>query len=527
MQMENGGRGMIWVVSSCMIVIEGRIKGRVREGLKKECVELRRKVFWKDFERVVKVEGVWKVWVGGDCLGFGEIEREGRWVGFVEERLKVWNPKREVFVEGFAGVGPGEEVGEEVGEDSGKLGGSVVTSTSSISGVSRGVEGDVDSDFGGKVVEVEEVVSSSDGLKVGESDFDAGEAVAEEGERDVVVDVDDDDMVWKTKDDPVDRAAGKEYSERKERARIVLDASVKRVFNRFFVADVTDYHKENGHSRIKVCDWARGADGYMSRAVCFVKQLGYRLGPKETRVQETHRYSFKSNGGVLVEIEGNSLDVPFSSYFTVESYFEIEPIPGKNDKCELVSSVSCRFEKKGWLCSKIESGCLEQTKVSFTKMNVKIQRILEEEKKEAKAAHAKAISGKKPPVPKRRTHYHTATLQKDKNTAEKESVVTPRVSEVSAEENNEAPRECSPVSTVPRTSIPQVPRAPESPIAVPHMSAGRTSAVEEKVSPVTILQRGSVVAVVLLALLLLYSTVLLFISQRQISSLQRLLQDRQ
>eukprot|EP00171_Calliarthron_tuberculosum_P020917 IDg20917t1 len=107
--------------------------------------------------------------------------------------------------------------------------------------------------------------------------------------------------------------------------------------------------------------------GFVRRDVSFRRPLGYRIGPKETRVKETQRYCFISDGGVRVELEGYNLDAPFGDYFRVESYFELQPV-NNGRHCELVAFLSLQFTKSTMLKSKIESGALSETKEAFTKL---------------------------------------------------------------------------------------------------------------------------------------------------------------
>lgn len=180
---------------------------------------------------------------------------------------------------------------------------------------------------------------------------------------------DDANLVWKTKDDVVARVAGQKFDKRKERARVVLDAPVKTVFNLLYMSDwLKKYHEDVKNRDVDISQWTRASDGFMTREVCFRRPLAYKIGPKETRVKESQRYSFTNNGGVLVEIQGENLDVPYASCFVVESYFELDPYGEGASQTLMVASVAVNFVKSTFLSGTIESGALNETKTTFERM---------------------------------------------------------------------------------------------------------------------------------------------------------------
>lgn len=180
------------------------------------------------------------------------------------------------------------------------------------------------------------------------------------------------DLLWRTDQDVVDVVAGKEYSKRVEQGRAVLDAPVQLVFDALFAGDwLLQCHSRNGNTGLSETGWARAEDGFMTRTLRFNRALGYRLGPKTTRVIETQKYSFTSAGGALVELSGHNLDVPFGDSFRVESYLELSPVAAAgvaSGATLLVTSVAVHFAKNTMLRSKIESGALVETKQTFGRM---------------------------------------------------------------------------------------------------------------------------------------------------------------
>jgi VAD1 Analog of StAR-related lipid transfer domain/GRAM domain len=172
----------------------------------------------------------------------------------------------------------------------------------------------------------------------------------------------------RTPDDPVDRFSGMEYAARVEQAKGVLRASVEVSFRALFSGDwLKTCHTENGNTDVSQTEWERADDGYMTRTMTFQRALGYRIGPKFTRVVETQKYSFTSDGGAVVELNGYNQDVPFGDNFRVESYLEMKPLEN-NSKSLLVASVAVFFAKPSLLRGKIEAGCLSETKISFTSL---------------------------------------------------------------------------------------------------------------------------------------------------------------
>lgn len=177
-----------------------------------------------------------------------------------------------------------------------------------------------------------------------------------------------DKLVWSSPGDSMDMIAGKEYAKRTEQVRGSFNVPAIFVFNELFIGDwYKTYHAEINNVDVQGSDWYKEDDGFMRRDLSFRRPLGYRIGPKETRVKETQRYCFTANGGVRIECEGYNLDVPFGEYFRVESYLELEPT-SNGQECELVTSLSVHFMKSTMLKSKIEAGALSETKLTFAKL---------------------------------------------------------------------------------------------------------------------------------------------------------------
>lgn len=195
-------------------------------------------------------------------------------------------------------------------------------------------------------------------------------------------------LLWKSENDVVDRVAGCEYARRVEQARTVLNAPIRIVFDALFAGDwLLLCHASNGNTNLSQDTWARDADGFMTRTLNFNRALGYRLGPKTTRVVETQKYSFTSAGGAVVELSGHNLDVPFGDNFRVESYIELFPVEAgsrKSPSTIITASVAVHFAKNTVLRSKIESGALAETKSTFNKMLQLAAQRVEEAKKTAK-----------------------------------------------------------------------------------------------------------------------------------------------
>lgn len=176
-------------------------------------------------------------------------------------------------------------------------------------------------------------------------------------------------LIWQTPDDVMGRVSSNSYDKKNERARVVLDAPVKEVFNILYMSDwLKKYHEDVKNRDVTISDWERGEDGFMKRQVDFRRPLGYKIGPKETRVKETHRYSFTKDGGVLIEIQGENLDVPYASCFFVESFFELDPCGNAARQTLMVASVAVHFVKSTFLQGTIESGALNETKTTFQRL---------------------------------------------------------------------------------------------------------------------------------------------------------------
>lgn len=175
-------------------------------------------------------------------------------------------------------------------------------------------------------------------------------------------------LIWQSHLDKIDCVYGSAYEKRTERARGVLRAPVREVFNLLFIGDwLKHYHETSCNREVTISEWSRGEEGFMVREVHFKKPLRYKIGPKETRVKETQRYSFTSKGGVIIELEGQNLDAPYGDYFVCESYFELTP---EDDGLStlLVASFAVHFSKGTILKGKIESGALAETNVAYQRL---------------------------------------------------------------------------------------------------------------------------------------------------------------
>jgi hypothetical protein len=174
--------------------------------------------------------------------------------------------------------------------------------------------------------------------------------------------------MWKVDGDVVDRVAGKAHSSKVEQARRVLNAPVEAVFDILFEGGwMLEVHGKNGNTELSNTPWSRGDDGYMTRTMRFSRALGYRIGPKATRVVETHRYSFTRAGGAVVEWSGHNLDVPMGDAFRVESYVELSP-ESAGVATLVVASVAVHFARNTMLRGKIESGALAETKETMMRL---------------------------------------------------------------------------------------------------------------------------------------------------------------
>lgn len=175
--------------------------------------------------------------------------------------------------------------------------------------------------------------------------------------------------LWKVDEDPVDVFSGKEHGKRKEQARRLINSPVPVVFDLLFAGDfILRVHEKNGNTECSETEWTRGDDGFMTRTIRFSRALGYRIGPKATRVVETHRYSFTSDGGALVEFSGHNLDVPMGDSFRVESYIELKPAGDHGTATSAIASIAVHFSKSTMLRGKIESGALAETKATMTRL---------------------------------------------------------------------------------------------------------------------------------------------------------------
>lgn len=175
-------------------------------------------------------------------------------------------------------------------------------------------------------------------------------------------------LVWCTPDDIVGQLVANTYDKKAERARIILKAPVKEVFNMLFISDwVKEYHEDVSNHDVEIGKWQRDEDGSMCRDVNFRRPIKYRVGPKETRVNEKQRYSFTDEDGVIIEIQGKNLDVPCASYFVVESFFEMSPV-NHGKETLLVASVAVHFLKSTFLQGQIESGTMTETKTAYGRL---------------------------------------------------------------------------------------------------------------------------------------------------------------
>lgn len=117
-----------------------------------------------------------------------------------------------------------------------------------------------------------------------------------------------------------------------------------------------------GNADARATAWSRRDDGYMTRTLRFSRVLGFRFGPKATRVIETQCYSFTSDGGVVVETSGHNLDVPLSESFRVEGYFEVSPA---GEGSLIVASAGVHFLKSSMFRGRILSGAMSETEKSY------------------------------------------------------------------------------------------------------------------------------------------------------------------
>lgn len=175
-------------------------------------------------------------------------------------------------------------------------------------------------------------------------------------------------FVWKTSDDVCDSLSANAFEKKTERARTILNASVIEVFNILFVGDwLRHYHEASNNKDLTISDWTRGEDDFMTRELTFRRPLGYKIGPKETRVKERQKYSFTSDGAVIIELQGQNLDAPYADYFVVETFFELKPYED-GSLTLLIASVAVHFFKSTILRGKIESGALSETKNAYQRL---------------------------------------------------------------------------------------------------------------------------------------------------------------
>lgn len=175
-------------------------------------------------------------------------------------------------------------------------------------------------------------------------------------------------LVWCTEDDMVGVLFTESYQKRSERAQMLLNAPVKDVFNLLYISDwLKEYHQEVKNYDVDITEWQRDGSGRMCRDLRFRHPLAFKLGPKETEVNEKQWISYTDRGGVLIEVQGRNLDVPYSNYFVVDSFFEMSPINDGSDTL-LVASVAVSFSKSTFLQGQIENGALSETKISYGRL---------------------------------------------------------------------------------------------------------------------------------------------------------------
>eukprot|EP00177_Eucheuma_denticulatum_P003785 GFKZ01006843.1.p1 GENE.GFKZ01006843.1~~GFKZ01006843.1.p1 ORF type:complete len:687 (+),score=86.62 GFKZ01006843.1:360-2420(+) len=186
------------------------------------------------------------------------------------------------------------------------------------------------------------------------------------------------ELVWRTPDDIVDASSAHTYAKKTERARSIMSVPVIEAFNVLFVSDwLRHYHDVSNNKDLTMSPWSRNNDGYMTRELTFRRPLGYKIGPKETRVVERQKYSFTSDGGVLIELQGQNLDAPYADYFVAESFFELKP-HGDGSTTLFIASIAVHFFKSTILRGKIESGALAETKTAYQRlMNLASARVEE------------------------------------------------------------------------------------------------------------------------------------------------------
>lgn len=186
------------------------------------------------------------------------------------------------------------------------------------------------------------------------------------------------ELVWRTPDDIVDAPSAHTYAKKTERARSILSLPVIEAFNVLFSSEwLRHYHEVSNNKDLTMSPWSRTSDGYMTRELTFRRPLGYKIGPKETRVVERQKYSFTKDGGVLVELQGQNLDAPYADYFVAESFFELKP-HGDGSTTLFIASIAVHFFKSTILRGKIESGALAETKTAYQRlMNLASARVEE------------------------------------------------------------------------------------------------------------------------------------------------------
>lgn len=107
---------------------------------------------------------------------------------------------------------------------------------------------------------------------------------------------------------------------------MVLNASVKEALNLSFISDwIKVYHRDVRNYYVYLTEWERDGKDRMSREVFYERPHSIILGHQETEVQEKQCISYTELEGVVIEVEGRSLDVPYSDFFVEQSLLEIPP----------------------------------------------------------------------------------------------------------------------------------------------------------------------------------------------------------
>lgn len=173
-------------------------------------------------------------------------------------------------------------------------------------------------------------------------------------------------MSVETRERTEGQVTGLSYESRKQQARRLLPASVEQVFATLFLSSwMATAQTTSCNTNIELSEWAKGDDGSMLRTLSFTRELGYRFGPKSTRVVQTQRCFFTGDGGAVLETSGHNLDVPFGDCFRVEGYIELFP---SGEETAIVASVGLHFMESCMFRGRIENGAVRETKESYASM---------------------------------------------------------------------------------------------------------------------------------------------------------------